>query len=44
VETNDDVRFDEARDGLEDALCAIGLLLAPQRETFGKVVVTRSVF
>ena len=38
---HDDMRFDEARDGFEDALRAIGLLLAPKRKTFGEVLVTR---
>jgi hypothetical protein len=28
----DDVRFDKVRYGIEDALCAAGLLLAPERE------------
>ena len=35
----DDVSFDKARDGIEDALCAAGLFLAPERETFRKVFV-----
>ena len=39
--TYDDVRFEKVRDGVEDALCAAGLLLAPERETFGKVFVPR---
>ena len=29
----DDVRFDKVRYGVEDAFCAAGLLLAPERET-----------
>jgi hypothetical protein len=38
---HDDVRFDEARDGFEDALRTVGLLLAPKWEAFGEVLVTR---
>jgi len=42
VVAHDDVCFDEARDGFEDALRAVGLLLAPKRKTFREVLVTRS--
>jgi hypothetical protein len=41
-ETYDDVRFDEARDGVEDALGTVGLLLTPERKTLGKVFVAGS--
>jgi hypothetical protein len=40
-ERNDDVRFDKARDGVEDAFGAVGLLLAPERKTLGEVFVTK---
>jgi hypothetical protein len=40
--TYDDVSFDKARDGVEDAFCAVGLLLAPEGETFRKVFVTKN--
>lgn len=41
---HDDVRLDEARDGFEDALRTVGLFLAPERKTFGEVLVTRISF
>ena len=37
----DGVCFDEARDGFEHALCAVGLLLAPEGKALRKVLVTR---
>jgi hypothetical protein len=39
--TYDNVRFDKARDGVEDTFGAIRLLLAPERKTLGKIFVTR---
>ena len=36
------MRFDEARDGVEDPLGAVGLLLTPERKTLGKVFVAGS--
>jgi hypothetical protein len=44
VVTYDGVCFDEARNGFEHALCAVGLLLAPEGKAFGKVLVTRFFF
>ena len=41
---HDYVCFDEARDCLEDALCAVGLLLAPEGKAFREVLVTRFFF
>ena len=41
VAAHDDVCFDEARDCLEDTLCTVGLLLAPEGKAFGEVLVAR---
>jgi hypothetical protein len=41
VAAHDDVCFDKARDGFEDALGAVGLFLAPEGEAFGEVLVTK---
>jgi hypothetical protein len=41
VAAHDYVSFDEARDGFEDALCAVGLLLAPKGKAFREVLVTK---
>jgi hypothetical protein len=43
-ETYDDVGFDKARDSVEDTLCAIGLFLAPEGETLGKVFITKRYY
>jgi hypothetical protein len=39
--TYDDVRFDKARNGVENAFGAVRLLFAPERKTLGKIFVTR---
>jgi hypothetical protein len=39
--TYDDVGFDKARDCVENTLCAVGLFLAPEGETLGKVFITK---
>ena len=39
--TYDDMCFDEARDGFEDALCAVRLLFAPEGKAFREVLVAR---
>ena len=44
VIAHDDVCFDKTRDCLEDALCAVGLLLAPEGKAFGEVLVARYFF